>query len=259
MESVIFETHAHYDDECYDNDREALLSGFPSNNVKYVINSGASVKGCYDTVALCEKYDFMYGSLGLHPDEVANLTDEVMDYIKNQAMNNRKIVAIGEIGLDYHWDTNPREVQKEAFIRQLELARSLDMPVVIHSRDAASDTFDIISEYAAKGVKGTIHCYSYSLPMALEYIKLGFCLGIGGVVTFTNGKTLKNVVKEIPLTSMVLETDSPYLAPVPHRGERNCSLYIELVAKAISQIKEVPYDEVLAVTCDNAKRLYRIN
>lgn len=258
MDKLIFETHAHYDDEAFDNDREALLKSFPVNNIGYVINSGASWRGCKATVALCEKYDFMYGSLGLHPDEVGDLTDEVLDYFEDNLINNPKIVAIGEIGLDYHWDVHPRDKQMEGFRRQLDLALKLNVPVIIHSRDAVQDTYDILKEYVSKGLCGTMHCYSYSLPMAREYVKLGFMLGVGGVVTFKNGRVLKEVVKEIPLTNLLIETDSPYLAPEPHRGSRNNSIYLENVAKTIADIKGITYEEVIETTCENAKRIYKI-
>ena len=253
---MIFETHAHYDDEQFDEDRDELLKSFTKNNIEYVINSGASFKGCQDTVELCERYGFMYGSLGIHPENAYELTENVYDYIKEQAAENRKIVAIGEIGLDYYYDDVPKDVQKDVFCRQLDLALELGKPVVIHSREAAADTFEIIKSYALHGLRGTIHCYSYSSEMAKEYVKLGFMLGIGGVVTFTNAKNIQKVVEEISLDNMVLETDSPYLSPVPFRGKRNSALNIRYVAQKIASIKDVSYDKVLSVTNENAKRLY---
>ena len=256
MEKLIFETHAHYDDEVFDNDREALLNSFPVNNIGYVINSGASLRGSKATVDLCSQYDFMYGSIGLHPDEIGDLSDDVLDYFRDQIRNNKKIVAVGEIGLDYHWDVHPRDAQKAGFIRQLDLAISENKPVIIHSRDACEDTLSIMREYAKSGLTGTMHCFSYSLMVAREYVKMGFMLGIGGVVTFKNARVLKEVVKEIPLTNLILETDCPYLAPEPYRGSRNSSLNLEYVAKAIADIKEISYEEVLMATCENAKRIY---
>ena len=170
-------------------------------------------------------------------------------------LDQEKIVAVGEIGLDYYWDNESHELQKEWFIRQLELARGKDMPVIIHSREAASDTMEIMKKYAA-GMKAVIHCYSYSAEMAKEYVKMGYYIGVGGVVTFKNGKKLKQVVQEIPLTSIVLETDCPYLAPVPYRGKRNCSLYLPYVAEEIAALKETSVEEVVRQTEINSRKLY---
>lgn len=256
MAAKIFETHAHYDDSAFDEDRDELIRSFRENNIEYVINSGADFRGCVDTVELCEKYDCIYGSLGIHPDLAHELTDEVYEYIKEQAVSNKKIVALGEMGLDYHTDDVPKDVQKEAFMRQLDLAVEINMPVVIHSRDAAEDTLNILKQYKDKGLRGTIHCFSYSLEMAREFIKLGFMIGIGGVVTFKNAKNIVNVVTEIPLDKILLETDSPYLAPVPFRGKRNSALNLHYVAQKIAALKDVSYDKVLSVTYENAKNMF---
>ena len=201
-----------------------------------------------------EEYPFVYGAVGIHPDEAGTLTEEHMSEME-RLLDLEKIVAVGEIGLDYYWDNESHDVQKKWFIRQLELAKKKDMPVIIHSREAAADTMEIMRGYAS-GMRAVIHCYSYSVEMAREYVKMGYYIGIGGVVTFKNAKKLVNVVKEIPLTSIVLETDCPYLAPVPYRGKRNSSLYLPYVAEKIAEIKGVNIEEVVRQTEENSRMLY---
>lgn len=251
---MIFDTHAHYDSEQFDEDREALLSGLPAEGVGTVINVGATLDGCRASLEFAEKYPFMYAAVGVHPDEVGALNEETFEWLKKAAQSPR-VVAIGEIGLDYHWNIEPQEVQKKWFIRQLDLARELDLPVNIHSRDAAQDTMDIMKEHA-QGLRGIIHCYSYSREMAEEYVKMGFHIGIGGVVTFKNSKKLKNVAASIPLERIVLETDCPYMAPTPYRGKRNNSAYIDRVADEIASLRGLTKEEVLTATEQNAMRLF---
>lgn len=251
---MIFDTHAHYDSEQFDEDREALLSGLPAEGVGTVINVGATLDGCRASLEFAEKYPFMYAAVGVHPDEVGALNEETFEWLKKAAQSPR-VVVIGEIGLDYHWNIEPQEVQKKWFIRQLDLARELDLPVNIHSRDAAQDTMDIMKEHA-QGLRGIIHCYSYSREMAEEYVKMGFHIGIGGVVTFKNSKKLKNVAASIPLERIVLETDCPYMAPTPYRGKRNNSAYIDRVADEIASLRGLTKEEVLTATEQNAMRLF---
>ena len=264
MSKMIFETHAHYDDEAFDEDREALLSSLPGNGIEYVVNVSASIQGCHDTIKLVQQYDFMYGALGIHPDEVGGLCPQDIDMIKDLARSNSKIVAIGETGLDYYevsGSERPKPTRKEQqkwFECQLELARELALPVMIHSREAAKDTEDILRAAHAEETGGIIHCYSYSKESAKFYLNNGFYFGIGGVVTFKNGRVLKEVVEYVPLTQIVLETDSPYLAPVPNRGKRNSSLNIPYIAREIAAIKGVSYDEVVNVTYGNARKLLGI-
>jgi TatD DNase family protein len=205
---------------------------------------------------LANQYPFVYVALGLHPDEVGELNEERFEILKAECQKE-KVVAVGEIGLDYYWDNESHDIQKKWFIRQLELARELDLPVIIHSRDAAEDTLKIMKEHA-KGMRGVIHCFSYSKEMAEEYVKLGFYIGVGGVVTFKNGKKLKEVVEAIPIERILLETDSPYLAPEPHRGKRNSSLYLPHIAQMIADLKGLTYDEVVAQTEKNGKELFNI-
>ena len=206
---------------------------------------------------LTEKYPFLYGSVGVHPDEVGDLNEENFARMSELA-DRKKIVAIGEIGLDYYWDKEGHDLQKYWFIRQLELAGEKKLPVMIHSREAAADTMEIMKKYG-KDRNGVIHCYSYSPEMAQEYVKMGYFIGVGGVVTFKNAKKLKETVQEIPLESIVLETDCPYLAPEPFRGKRNCSLYISYVAEKIAELKGISAEEVIRQTEENAKQLYQIN
>ncbi len=251
---MIFDTHAHYDDAQFDNDRDELLKSMKENGVGTIVNVGASLEGCRKALALAEKYSFVYAAVGIHPDETGSLNEETFALLKSWC-RKEKVVAVGEIGLDYYWDEQPREVQKKWFIRQLSLAKEEGLPVNIHSREAAEDTFQIMKEHA-DGLNGIIHCFSGSRELAEEYVKLGFYIGIGGVVTFKNGKKLKQVAKAVPLTSIVMETDCPYLAPEPYRGKRNQSAYIRYVAEEIARIKEISTEEVIKQTEQNARKVY---
>lgn len=253
---MIFDTHAHYDDEQFDEDREELLLSMQEGGVGTIVNAGSDVSSWEDIRNLTSRYPFVYGAVGVHPDDVGELNEENFNRLR-AILQEEKIIALGEIGLDYYWDKESHEEQKEWFIRQLELAKELEMPVIIHSREAAADTLETMKKYAGK-LQGVIHCFSYSAELAREYVKMGFFIGIGGVVTFQNAKKLKEVVKEIPLEALVLETDCPYLAPVPNRGKRNSSLNLTYVAEQISELKGVSYEEVVAQTEKNARRLYRM-
>ena len=254
---MIFDTHAHYDDDAFDEDRDTLLGEIFSSGICCITDVGASVKSSKSAVALSKKWPQIYAAVGVHPDSTADMTEEDIETLRSLAQE-KKVVAIGEIGLDYYWDNSPREVQKKWFERQLALAREVDLPVIIHSREAAKDTMDIMREAAKAGNTGVIHCYSYAAPMAKEYVSMGFFIGIGGVLTFKNARVIKEVASEIPLSSIVLETDSPYLAPVPYRGKRNNSMYLKEVVKQLAQIKQVSEETVITTTLANAKRLYRV-
>ena len=251
---MIFETHAHYDDEQFDQDRDEILQSMAAGGIGTIVNVSASYDSCRRVVDMVQAYPFMYASVGVHPDEVGALNEERMEEIR-KLCEYPQVVAIGEIGLDYYWDKEAREEQRRWFVRQLELARKLGLPVLIHSREAAADTMEVMKEYG-KGLKGVIHCYSYSAEMAKEYVKMGYYIGVGGVVTFKNARKLKETVREIPLTSIVLETDCPYLAPVPYRGKRNSSLYLPYVAEEIAALKQVSFEEVVSQTERNAQDLY---
>ena len=256
MKPMIFESHAHYDSRKFDEDREELLNSMQENGVGTIINAGATWKSVTTGLELANQYPFVYAALGLHPDEVGDLNEERFEILKAECQKE-KVVAVGEIGLDYYWDNESHDIQKKWFIRQLELARNLNLPVIIHSRDAAEDTLKIMKEHA-QGMRGVIHCFSYSKEMAEEYVKLGFHIGVGGVVTFKNGKKLKEVVEAIPIERILLETDSPYLAPEPHRGKRNSSLYLPHIAQMIADLKGLTYEEVVAQTERNSRELFHI-
>ena len=253
---MIFDTHAHYDDDAFDEDRDTLLGEIFSSGICCITDVGASVKSSKSAVALSKKWPQIYAAVGVHPDSTADMTEEDIETLRSLAQE-KKVVAIGEIGLDYYWDKEGHDLQKHWFIRQLDLAREMNKPVMIHSREAAADTMEIMKEHG-KGLKGVIHCYSYSLEMAREYVKMGYYIGVGGVVTFKNSKKLKEIVEEIPLESIVLETDCPYLAPVPNRGKRNDSGMLKYVVQELAALKGITPEEVIRITEENARRFYGI-
>ena len=259
---MIFDTHTHYDDKRFDADRNELLSErLKQAGIDRVMNVASDLSSIQEVNELSKAHKGVYGALGLHPSEIADLTDEVISRIRKLTEENPKIRAVGETGLDYHYGDEDVNEQKRGFIRQIDLAKKLHLPIIVHSRDAARDTLDIIkSRYTGseKDINGVIHCFSYSAEEARKYTDLGFVIGIGGVVTFKNARKAKETVKEIPLEKLVLETDCPYLAPEPFRGQRNTSLYLSYVIKAIADIKEVTEETVERITYDTAVRLYRI-
>ncbi len=252
----IIDTHAHYEDEAFDADRETLLKKIRESGIGVVVNIGSSMETTKKTLALTKKYDFIYGAAGVHPSEIEELEDESCYRELEKMAKEDKIVAIGEIGLDYHWETPDRELQKKHFEKQLELAKKVKKPVVIHSRDAAADTLEIMKGAYKQDIGGIIHCFSYGKEMAREYLNMGYYLGIGGVITFKNSKKLKEVVEYMPLSRLVLETDSPYLAPEPNRGKRNSSLNLGHVIRAIAALKQVTEQEVVDAAYENACRVY---
>lgn len=255
---MIFDTHAHYDDEAFDEDREAMLSALQEQGVGAVVNICASRASLGRIEELVTAYPFVYGAAGVHPDHAGEMDEECMKELSRLAKLD-KIVAIGEIGLDYYWDTAPHEVQREWFIRQLQLALEVDLPVVIHSREATQETLDIMKEMYRQSegkLRGVIHCFSGSAEIAKEYTDMGFFIGVGGVVTFKNGKKLKEVVEAMPLDKLVIETDCPYLAPVPFRGKRNDSTLLTYVIEEIATLRGMTTEEVERVTEENARRLY---
>lgn len=251
----IFESHAHFDDSSFDEDRDELIMQLKAEGIEYVLNIAADIKSVDTTYELTQKYDHIYGAIGIHPGCIDGLTDDDFTYM-SEVVTRNKVLAVGEIGLDYHYENIDKSLQKEWFVRQLELARKLHKPVIIHSRDASEDTLDILKSNAARGIPGVMHCYSYSAETSRELLKLGYYFGIGGVITFSNAKKLVSAVEEIPLDKILLETDCPYLAPTPHRGKRNSSLYLPLVAEKIAAIKGVPYYKVLEQTYKNSRKLF---
>lgn len=255
---MIFDTHAHYDDDAFNEDRETLLDSMASHGVGYIVNVSSSVRSISETLGMIKRFPYLMGAIGVHPSEVAELDEETFEWMKKQ-VHKPKIVAIGEIGLDYHWHDPAPELQKEWFIRQLQLAKEAELPVIIHSRDAAADTLQIMKEQDAASIGGVVHCFSYGPEMAREYLNMGFYLGIGGVLTFKNGKKLKEVVEMAPMDRIVLETDCPYLSPEPNRGRRNSSLNLPYVVGELARIKGLSPQEVISITEANAKALYRMN
>lgn len=254
-ENLIFDSHAHFDDAAFDEDRDALLSSFRQNGVGYVVNVTASLESLKVVPEMIKKYDFLYGTIGVHPNEVGPMTEDTLREME-ALCGLEKIVAVGEIGLDYYWDEPEREIQKKWFIQQLKLAEKTGLPVSIHSREAAKDTLDIMKEFEGRLSGGVIHCFSYGVEMAREYLNMGYYLGIGGVLTFKNGKKLKEVAEFAPLERIVLETDSPYLSPEPFRGKRNDSTKLKYVVERLSRIKGVTEEEVIRVTAENARKMY---
>lgn len=253
----IFDTHAHYDDKAFDEDREALLAGLPGNGIARVVNVGSSLAACKRTIELMDKYGYIYGAIGVHPSDSGELTEDNFPWIKEMC-GHKKCVAVGEIGLDYYWDEPEREIQKKWFVRQLDLAREIKLPVIIHSRDAAKDTGDIMTAEKAGEIGGVVHCYSYTKETAKTFLDMGFYFGIGGVLTFKNAKKLKEAVEYIPMDRIVLETDCPYLAPDPNRGKRNSSLNLPYVVAAVAQLKGISEEEVRQAAWENAIKLYRM-
>lgn len=274
---MIFDSHAHYDDARFDEDREELLYSLYKQGIKKVMNVGSDLASIGKVLEYVKKYqsrngnhsdvlpeyekndskyfpDF-YGAVGIHPSETENLSEKDLEYLKSAASQDG-IVAIGEIGLDYYYDEPEADIQKKWFHLQLDLAEERNLPVIIHSRDACQDTLEILKE--RKNVTGVIHCFSYSKETAAEYVKMGYYIGVGGVVTFKNAKKLKEAVESIPMERIVLETDCPYLAPEPHRGTRNSSLMIPYIIEEIARIKGIEPAQVEKMTWENTHRLFHI-
>lgn len=274
---MIFDSHAHYEDERFDVDRVELLSDMGSNNIGRIINVGSTLDTSKASIELSESFEDVYAAVGIHPSEVAfpidrdmdnplsideslELMPKVLSEIESLS-SHKKCVSIGEIGLDYYWDKEEdnHELQRQWFKAQLELASRTNKPVIVHSRDANQETFDILKEAKDKlGIEAVVHCYSGSAEMAVEYVKMGFLIGVGGVVTFKNGRKLRETVEAIPLESILIETDCPYLAPEPYRGQRNDSTKLEFVTEKIAALKDVSVKEVEDITWENACRFYKI-
>ena len=254
---MIFDTHAHYDDDAFDEDRDELLSGMAAKNVEYIVNVGASMASSERSLGLAEKYPFIYAAVGVHPDEVGELDEEKFAKLREWT-KHEKVKAVGEIGLDYYWDKEGHDLQKHWFMRQMELSHEANLPMIVHSREAAKDTLDMVIAAKPLDLSGIIHCYSYSVEQAREYLNMGYYIGIGGVLTFKNAKKLKEVAEYAPLSQIVLETDCPYLAPTPFRGKRNDSSMIAYVAEELAAIKNMPVEEILRITNENGKKLYHI-
>lgn len=249
----IFDTHAHYWRRDFGDELDAVLERLPSQNVERVLAIGCDIPTSVEEIALAERYDYIYAAVGFHPENVAELPDDweskLMELLKHD-----KAVAVGEIGLDYHYpDSAPKEVQREVFIRQLEIAEKFNLPVVIHSRDASGDTLEILKEYKPRGV---LHCFSGSAETAHEVVKLGMYVGFTGVLTFKNSKKAQAACEAVPIERLLLETDCPYMAPVPHRGERCDSSMIEFTAAKMAEIKGVDAEKMIEIARENGERLF---
>ena len=259
---MIFDTHSHYDDDAFSEDRDELIRSLPEYGIGKVVDVGASVESCHLAQELAHRYEYVYCALGVHPTEIGGLmedgAEENRKWLKEQLLTDPKCVALGEIGLDYYWDDTKPEDQKKWFEWQLELAREVKKPVIIHSREAAKDTADIMRAHRAGEIGGVVHCYSYSKEMAREFLDMDFYFGIGGVLTYKNARKLVETVEYLPLERIVLETDCPYLSPVPNRGKRNSSLNIPYIVTTMSQIKGISEEEIINMTWKNAHRLYRM-
>ncbi len=250
----IFDSHAHYNDEQFDIDRDSLLASLPDAGIVGIINCGTDVASSLASLEMAEKYPFVYAACGYHPESALEFTDDRLAEIEKM-LSHEKCVAVGEIGLEYHYDFVPKDVQKDVFEKHLQLAVKYDMPVIVHDREAHADTMELLMKYKPKGV---LHCYSGSTEMAKEVLKLGMYIGLGGAVTFKNAVKPVEVAEMIPLDRLLLETDCPYMAPVPMRGKRNNSAYIEYVAEKIAGVRGISAEELLYITAENTKRLFEI-
>lgn len=253
---MIFDTHAHLDDRAFDADREALLSQLPSNGVGLLMNPGCSLASSLAAVELAKKYDYVYAAVGSHPDAADEVNEQVLSQYRELVKKNPKVRAIGEIGLDYHYEDIPREIQQRAFRAQMALAAELNLPVIVHEREAHEDGMKIVREYP--GVTGVFHCFSGSLEMAQWLIARGWYIGFGGVLTFKNAKKALQVAANIPLERIVLETDCPYMAPEPFRGRRNDPGKLCRVAEKLAELRGKTAEEIQAITLENGRSLYRI-
>ena len=253
---MLFDTHAHYDDERFDGDREALLTSMPEKNVGLIVNPGCDIPSSRVAVELAGKFDFVYAAVGIHPENCADFEPEQIEKLRELA-KEPKVVAIGEIGLDYYWAENPpKDLQQKVLRRQLGLAEELQLPVIIHDRDAHGDTMAIVREFPQ--VRGVFHCFAGSTEMARELIGMGWMLSFNGAATFKNARKAPEVIAAVPLEKLMIETDAPYLTPVPHRGERNDSSYVRFVAEKIAEIKGLSPEEVERVTWENGRRFFGI-
>lgn len=253
---MLFDTHAHMDDRAFDQDRDTLLSELPQKGIGLLMNPGCSLASSRQACALAGQYDYIYAAVGSHPDAAGEVNEDVLEAYRVLCKQNPKVKAIGEIGLDYHYEDIPRQRQLEAFRDQMALARELDLPVIVHEREAHQDGMAVVDEFPQ--VTGVFHCYSGSLEMAKELIKRGWYIGFTGVLTFKNARKAVEVAREIPLERIVLETDCPYMSPEPFRGRRNDPGKLYRMAQALAQIRDLPAEQVEAITFENGKRLYRL-
>lgn len=257
MVDKFIDSHAHLDDKAFDEDREELIDTLKENDIEVVLDPGSDLDSSKAAVELADKYPFIYAAVGCHPHDSKFMNVDTMDIFRELA-KNKKVIGIGEIGLDYFYDNSDRETQKIWFREQIRLAKELDMPYIVHDREAHEDVFKIMKEEKYDGTRGILHCYSSSVEMAREFMKLGFFISLGGPVTFKKSKTPKLVAREVPLDRILIETDSPYLTPEPFRGKRNEPKYVKYVAEEIARIKEIPVDAVAKKTAENFRKLFNL-
>ena len=254
---MLFDTHAHLNDPAFDPDREALMRSLPEKGVGLVMNAGCSLASSRDIVQMAEEYPWLYASVGSHPDSADEVNDFVLEEYRKLCKQSAKVRAIGEIGLDYYYEDIPRDIQIRAFRDQMALAQELDMPVIVHERDAHNDGMAVIKEFPK--VRGVFHCYSGSAEMARQLVKLGWYVGFTGVLTFKNARKAVETAQSVPMDRIVLETDCPFMAPEPFRGKRNDPGYLYRMAERLAELRELPVEEVCRITFENGKRLYRID
>lgn len=254
---MLIDSHAHLDDQKFDRDRDIIIKNLKNNGIELVINIGADLQTSIASVSLAEKYENIYAAVGVHPHSASEVDDSTIEILKSFA-NRKKVVAIGEIGLDYYYDNSPRDLQRKWFKEQVNLAKQVDLPVVIHTREAAQETFDILKEAQDGSLRGVLHCYSGSVEMATEYIKLGFYISFAGPVTFKNARSIREVAKSVPLDRLLVETDCPYLTPEPNRGKRNEPIFVKYTAGTIADIRGITYEELAKVTNRNTRELFKI-
>ncbi len=255
MKPMIIDTHAHYDDEAFDDDRERVLESLEPGGIYRVVNIGASLESSQVSLALAKSHEYIYAAVGIHPEHAQEMAEAKLECLRRMS-TEPEVVAWGEIGLDYHYEAPSRNIQKDCFVRQLEAAREMKLPIAVHSRDAAQDTLDIMTANRAGEIGGVVHCYSYGVELAKKYLDMGMYFGIGGVITFKNARKLAEVVEYLPMDAIVLETDCPYMAPAPYRGKRNNSTLLQYVVQRIAQIKNIPQEDVMRITGINAYKLY---
>ncbi|MCX8130786.1 MAG: TatD family hydrolase [Clostridia bacterium] len=254
---MLFDSHAHYDDERFSQDRYEIINRVFESGVSYILNASSNIASAVESISLAQEFEHVYAAVGIHPHNAGEINDNTLVTLADFS-SNPKVVAIGEIGLDYYYDTAPREIQKHWFAKQIDMAKNLNLPVIVHDRDAHEDTVDIVVSENAKAVGGVFHCYSGSVEMAKVLLDNNFYISVGGAVTFKNARKAVEVVRYIPLEMLLIETDCPYMTPEPYRGRRNDSGYLKLVAEKVAEIKGISYEEVANTTTENAKRLFII-
>ena len=254
---MLFDTHAHLDDDRFKEDFKQVIEQCKEEGVELILNAASNLNSSHKSIALAKEYDFIYAAVGVHPHDAKSMDSKTIEILRDLAANP-KVKAIGEIGLDYHYDFSPRDIQKQRFMEQIDLAKQLKLPIIVHDRESHGDIMDIFNKMSVSGMGGVLHSFSGSVEMARECVKLGFYLSISGPLTFKNNVKTIEVVREIPLEMLLIETDSPYLTPVPYRGQRNYPGYVRYVAEKIAEIKGLSFEEVAQKTLENGKRLFNI-